>query len=237
LGFSVAGTGDIGTGEIPQGPDNLVIRAAQALVEATGERRGANLFLAKRIPVAAGLGGGSADAAATLRALDRLWGWDLGVEGLAPVATKVGSDVCALLPGGPVVARGRGEIVEPVTVARTWWVLITQAFGVSSADAYGWWDKDGGDSGPDPAAVLDALRAGDSEAAGPLLFNDLEAPVSVRHPEVPLARKTLQEVGALGAVMTGSGPTVAGLARDGVHAEELARAVGGLAVGTIIRAG
>lgn len=236
FGFSVAGAGDIGTGEVPQGPDNLVIRAARALAEATAETRGANLFLSKRIPVAAGLGGGSADAAATLRALDRLWGWGLGVDGLAEVAAGVGSDVAALLPGGPVLARGRGELVEPVAVGRTWWALIIQGFGVSAADAYAWWDEYRGASGPEPGSLLDAVRAGDPEAAGPLLFNDLEAPVSARHPEVRGAREALQDVGALGAVMSGSGPTVAGLARDGTHAEELARAVGGIAVGTILRA-
>jgi 4-diphosphocytidyl-2-C-methyl-D-erythritol kinase len=233
FGLSVAGTG---AGEVPQGPDNLVLRAARVLAQATGERRGANLFLAKRIPVAAGLGGGSADAAATLRALDRLWGWGLGVDGLADVAIEIGSDVAALLPGGPVLARGRGELVEPVAVGRTWWVLLSQEFGVSAAEAYGWWDGDSGVWGPDPGALLDALGAGDPVTTGSLLFNDLEAPVAARHPEVLRAREALTAAGALGVVMSGSGPTVAGLARDGAHAEELARAAGGMAVGSVLRA-
>jgi 4-diphosphocytidyl-2-C-methyl-D-erythritol kinase len=221
--------------EAPTGPENLVLRAAEALAEETRESRGANLTLVKRVPVAAGLGGGSADAAATLRALDRLWGYGLPAERLAQVAADVGSDVPALLSGGPVLARGTGEQVEPASVARTWWVLRILGFGVSARDAYGWWDEDGGEKGPDPVPLLEAVTVADPARLGPLLFNDLEGPVTARHPEVDRARESLLAVGALGAVMCGSGPTVAGLARDGRHAEELAAAIGGIAVGSVIR--
>jgi 4-diphosphocytidyl-2-C-methyl-D-erythritol kinase len=221
--------------EVPTGADNLVIRAAQALADETGESRGANLTLVKRIPMAAGLGGGSADAAATLRALDRLWGYGLSLDRLVYVAADVGSDVPALLAGGPVLVGGRGERLENVTVARTWWVLRIMGFSVSAGDAYGWWDEDGGQTGPDPVPLLEAVTVADPPALGPLLFNDLEGPVTARHPEVARAREALLAAGALGAVMCGSGPTVAGLARDGRHAEDLARAVGGIAVGSVIR--
>jgi 4-diphosphocytidyl-2-C-methyl-D-erythritol kinase len=232
LGLVVAGER---SAEVPAGPENLVLAAARALAKETGEARGANLTLIKRIPVAAGLGGGSADAAATLRALDRLWGTGLPPERLSEVGAGVGSDVPALVRGGPVVARGRGDLVESVRVGRTWWVLRIMGFGVPVGQAYGWWDEDGAPTGPGPDPLLDAVAAGDASVVGPLLFNDLEAPVTARHPEVGRARDALLAAGALGAVMCGSGPTVAGLARDGRHAEELARAVGGIAVGSVIR--
>jgi 4-diphosphocytidyl-2-C-methyl-D-erythritol kinase len=232
FGLTIAGER---AAEVPPGSENLVLEAARVLGEETGESRGANLTLVKRIPVAAGLGGGSADAAATLRALDRLWGLGLSHSRLGEIGARVGSDVPALIPGEPAMARGRGELVEPVNVARTWWVLVTEEFGVPAARAYEWWDEDGGATGPDPGPLLDALAGGDAAALGPLLFNDLEGPVSARHPEVARARQVLLEAGAAGALMCGSGPSVAGLARDGRHAEEVARAVGGIAIGSVIR--
>jgi 4-diphosphocytidyl-2-C-methyl-D-erythritol kinase len=217
--------------EVATGEDNLVMRAARAL----DPDRGAHLLLAKRIFVAAGLGGGSADAAATLRALDRLWGLGLGIEGLAPVAARIGSDVPALLPGGPMLARGRGEVVEPVEVPPTWWVLVPFTFGITSAEAYGWWDEQGSATGPEAAALLEALRAGDLAEAGRRLANDLQEGVVRRHPIVEEGIQGLLEVGALGAIVCGSGPTVAGLVRDGFHAEEIAGKVGGFAVGSMGR--
>lgn len=218
--------------QVPPGEDNLVLKAAEALRKRTGESRGAHLLLSKRIPVAAGLGGGSADAAATLRALDRLWGFGLDVEGLVEVAAEVGSDVPALLHGGPVIARGRGDVVEPVVLPKTWWILATQSFGISSTDAYGWWDEDGV-PGPQSDALLDALLAGDLERAGSLLMNDLEASARARHPEVAEARSRMLDAGALGAVMSGSGPTVAGLARDASDAERIAGSLKGVAAASL----
>ena len=232
-GFGLAMTGERAADIDPE--DNLVLRAAQALAEAMGERRGARLIVVKRIPVAAGLGGGSADAAATLRALDRLWGWGLGPGGLRDVAAGLGSDVPALLVGGAVLARGRGDHIEPFRLTKTWWVLLSAPFGISSAEAYGWWDEEEGPTGPDPSGLLEALREGDLEAGGRLLFNDLEGPVLRRRPRVAEARQRLLEAGALGAVLCGSGPTVAGLARDGAHADRLAAEVGGWTVASMDR--
>jgi 4-diphosphocytidyl-2-C-methyl-D-erythritol kinase len=220
---------------VPSGEDNMVLRAGRALAEAIGERRGANLLLVKRTPMAAGLGGGSADAAAALRALDRLWGWGLGFERLAEVGAGVGSDVPALVHGGTVLARGRGEQVEPMAVPRTWWVLETVEGGVPATDAYRWWDEDGSTSGPDPGPLVAALRAGELERVGPLLSNDLEAPVTARRPDVSEAGQRLVDAGALATLMCGSGPTVAGLVRDGAHAEDVAAATGGLVVSAITR--
>ena len=127
------------------------------------------------------------------------------------VAASVGSDVPALLAGTPVLARGRGERVEPAQVAPCRWRVIPAGFGITAAEAYGWWDEDGGHTGPDPSGLLEALAAGDLETAGPLLFNDLEAPILRRHPELEETKARLLAEGAFGAVISGSGPSVAGL--------------------------
>lgn len=209
-------------GDVPVGGLNLALVAALALADACPDAGGALVEIDKRIPVAAGLGGGSADAAATLLALNRLWGCDLDPAMLGEVAERIGSDVPALLLGGPVLMSGRGEILAPAEVASFWWVVVHFDFGVRSPDAYRWWDEDGGVTGPDPDPLLDAAAAGDAEALGPLLFNDLEAVVARRHPAVGEAKQLLVAAGALGALMSGSGSSVVGLARDRDHAEKMA---------------
>lgn len=210
---------------VPVGGLNLALVAALALADAADvgrSARGARVVVEKAIPVGAGLGGGSADAAATLLALNELWRCDLDVVELAEVAEKVGSDVPAMLTEGPVLMSGRGELLAPASVAPMWFVLVHHGFGVRSPDAYRWWDEEGRAPGPDPDEILEAATEGDVERLGPLLFNDLEPPVAARHPEIASTRRALLEVGALGAVMTGSGSTVIGLARDEEHAASLA---------------
>jgi len=204
---------------VPNDESNLVARAAAGLAEAAGVRGFADVLLEKKIPPAAGLGGGSADAAATLLALNDLWGLGLSDESLIEVASSVGSDVPALLAGTGVLARGRGDLVERVDVPAYEWSIVPFPFGVSTADAFGWWDEDSCPSGPDPRSVLLAAKAGDVMALGPLLFNDLEEPVCRRHPEVRGAKDRLLEAGAAGAIMCGSGPTVAGLLPQGLAVE------------------
>jgi 4-diphosphocytidyl-2C-methyl-D-erythritol kinase len=209
-------------GDVPVGGLNLALVAALALADACPDAGGALVEIDKRIPVAAGLGGGSADAAATLLALNRLWGCDLDPATLGEVAERVGSDVPALLLGGPVLMSGRGEILAPAEVASFWWVVVHFDFGVRSPDAYRWWDEDGAVAGPDPDPLLEAAAAGDAAGLGPLLFNDLEAVVAWRHPAVGEAKQQLLATGALGAVMSGSGSSVVSLARDQAHAEAIA---------------
>jgi 4-diphosphocytidyl-2C-methyl-D-erythritol kinase len=216
--------------QVPAGGMNLALIAALALAETCGIAAGAEVRIEKRIPVAAGLGGGSADAAATLHALNQLWRCGLDLEALLTLGERVGSDVPALLAGGPVEVSGRGERVRPVGVSRLWWVLLPLGFPTRAPDAYRWWDEDGAAPGPEPGPVLEAAAAGDAAALGPLLFNDLEPPVARRHPEVAEAKDRLRGAGALGVVMSGSGPTVAGLARDERHARELASRVAGAMV-------
>jgi 4-diphosphocytidyl-2-C-methyl-D-erythritol kinase len=211
-------------GAVPAGGLNLALVAALALADACPDAGGARIEIDKRIPVAAGLGGGSADAAATLLACNELWGCGLDLATLADVAERIGSDVPAMLAGGPVLMSGRGELLAPAPCAPFWWVVVSQGFGVRSPDAYRWWDEDGGSRGPDPDVVLRAAEAGDPEALGPLLFNDLEPPVVRRHREIGAARARLLEAGAVGAVMIGSGSSVAGLVRSRAEAEAVAAA-------------
>jgi 4-diphosphocytidyl-2-C-methyl-D-erythritol kinase len=212
--------------EIPVDESNLALRAAVALAQECPQASGALIDVDKHIPVAAGLGGGSADAAAAISALNELWGCGLGDEELAAVAAKVGSDVPALLADRPVLIRGRGEEVRPITVAPMWWVLVPFDFPVLTADAYAWWDDDGEGPGPNPSALLEAAGAGGPDAVAALLFNDLEGPVCRRYPAVTGVKTRLLAGGALGALMCGSGPTVAGLAESEEHGHEIAGRVG-----------
>jgi 4-diphosphocytidyl-2-C-methyl-D-erythritol kinase len=198
---------------VPAGQENLALRAAVALAaEAGGAGRapGAKVLIEKRIPVAAGLGGGSADAAAALLALDELWSLGLGAAGLMDVARSVGSDVPALLLGEPAYVRERGDVVERVLVQPTTWVLATTDVGVSAGDAYAWWDADPS-TGPDPGALIAAAETGNDRLLGSAIFNDLQGPVTGRHPWVAATCGALVAAGAHGAVMTGSGPTAVAL--------------------------
>ncbi|MGH2680598.1 MAG: 4-(cytidine 5'-diphospho)-2-C-methyl-D-erythritol kinase [Actinomycetota bacterium] len=211
----------------PSDDTNLALRAARALAtQAAGaEPPGAHITIEKWIPVAAGLGGGSADAAATLVLLDHLWFLGLGRSGLHHLGAALGSDVPAMLLGEPAYAGGRGELVTPVLAQSTTWVVKPFAFGVSSADAYGWWDASGA-TGPDPGALIAAAESGNDALVGSALSNDLQGPVAARHPEVKETIDALLRAGALGAVMSGSGPTVAALCPFS-KAEDVADAVPG----------
>lgn len=214
------------------GGESLVARAARAWAEEVGRAEpDARMVIDKRIPVTAGLGGGSADAAATILALDELHGTDLDRETKLGIAAAVGSDVPALLHGGPVYAHGRGDRVTGVHAQTTHWVIAPATFAVATPDAYAWWDEEGV-AGPDPGAAIAALEAGNDEVLGAALFDDLQQPVAAHHPEVAATIAAFEEAGALGAVMTGSGPTVVALARHLAHADQLAEAVPGSFVAT-----
>ena len=128
---------------VPGDAANLAVTAAQTLAAEAGMAEvGAAIEIDKRIPVAAGLGGGSADAAAVLHALDILWHVGLDAEGLRAVGAKVGSDVPAMLAAEPVFATGRGEVLTPVHALHSWWVLKPFDFEVRTPDAFSWWDED-----------------------------------------------------------------------------------------------
>ena len=210
--------------------ENLASRAlttaAKAWPDPDGAARGAAIELTKRIPVAAGLGGGSADAAATLAAANDLWGAGADAGQMHALANSIGSDVPAMLSDGPVVIGGRGERLTPVQVVSAWWVIKPLGFPVSARDAYAWWDGQPR-TGPDAGALIAAAETGDLELLGHALFNDLQPAVIERHPAVAETIDAFMDAGALGAIMSGSGPTVAALARHAGHAETLSASVRG----------
>jgi 4-diphosphocytidyl-2-C-methyl-D-erythritol kinase len=211
------------------GGESLASTAARALADActAGHRHGALIAIEKHVPVAAGLGGGSADAAATLLALRELWSCGIDDDRLAAIAADAGSDVPALLRGEPVFCAGRGDRVHAAHAQTTQWVVRPFAFQIRAADAYGWWDDDGAETGPDPGALVAAVESGNDELTGHALSNDLQAPAVRRHPEIGDTIDAFMAAGALGAMMTGSGPTVVALARHLGHADALAEAVDG----------
>jgi 4-diphosphocytidyl-2-C-methyl-D-erythritol kinase len=199
----------------------LALREESALTEA-----GAEIVLEKRVPVAAGLGGGSSDAAAVLKLLNELWSCGLNQASLREVGARVGADVPAMLADEPVLIRGRGEDVTPVMASPMFWALKPLPFPVSASDAYAWWDQDPS-TGQDPGALIAAAETGDLELVGDAMFDDLQAPVASRHPRIEEIVHSFRLAGAHGAIMSGSGPTVVALARDAAHAQHLADAVPG----------
>jgi 4-diphosphocytidyl-2-C-methyl-D-erythritol kinase len=189
-----------------QGPENLVWRAADLLRRSAGVRQGAAIALAKRIPVAAGLGGGSSDAAACLRGLNALWRVDLGVERLMDLAAHLGSDVpFFMLPRGCALAEGRGERLTPLPpLPRRWLVLVKPPIGISAAAAYGALDATEWSDGTHTRAWLAQAK---SLGTVPAPFNGLEPAALRAAPEAAAARDTLLAADAPYAVMSGSGST------------------------------
>jgi 4-diphosphocytidyl-2-C-methyl-D-erythritol kinase len=199
---------------VPEGRDNIVWRAAESFWRAlgrAGEPRDVHLRLEKTIPAAAGLGGGSADAAAALAGLNVIWGARQSRRDLVEIAAGIGSDVPFFLQGGTALAAGRGEEIYPVDdLARLGAILIKPSFGVATSEAYGWLDEDRAASLPD--ATRDRRPVDVGWPVGPVsLVNDLEAPVARRHPAVLEMIDACLREGALSAAMTGSGSAVYGL--------------------------
>jgi 4-diphosphocytidyl-2-C-methyl-D-erythritol kinase len=211
LSLDVSGDPELVRG-VPRDESNLVMRAAVALAERLGVRGFADIELEKMVRSAAGLGGGSADAAAVLLLLNELWHCGMNAEELRDVGASVGSDVPALMMGQPTLAAGRGERVQLARCRPLGLAVVTFSFAVSTPEAYRWWDE-AGTTGPDPSPLLEAARDGDVADLAPLLFNDLQDPVIRHHAEVGRAGSILLDGGAVGAVMSGSGPTVVGLMR------------------------
>lgn len=205
---------------VPLDASNLAWRAAQALWTAAGREgdvRDVVVRLTKRIPMQAGLGGGSADAAAALTGLAALWDVRLAPEALGEIGGRLGSDIPFFLEGGVALGVGRGEQLYPLPDLPPHAVLLlVPGFGVSTRDAYGWWDADCLPPNA-TAAVPDPVRLpGWPGWAGPLR-NDLEAPVARRHPRIAELVAGLSAAGATFAAMSGSGSTVFGIFPD-LHA-------------------
>ncbi len=215
---------------VPENDDNLAVRAARLLRDRTGVSTGVDLAIRKVIPVAGGMAGGSADAAAALVACNDAWGTGLSRAALEVLAAQLGSDVPFLLHGGNAVGGGRGETVSPVLARGSYhWVFAMAPEGLSTRAVFAEFDRlNHGSKVPDPAvpdALLAALRAGDPQALGAALSNDLtEAALSLR-PELEDTLSIGIEAGALGAILSGSGPTAMFLATDEQHSLDIAFAL------------
>jgi 4-diphosphocytidyl-2-C-methyl-D-erythritol kinase len=202
-----------GDPKCPPDDTNLIWRAAERVWKAAGRRgepRDLAVDLEKRIPMEAGLGGGSSDAAAALRALGRLWRVD--ASAVRAAAADLGADVPYFFEGGTVLGLGRGDLLFPlIDYPAAWVVIVLPAFGVSTKEAFGWWDA----SQPDVAPALHK----------PELVNDLEAPVAAHHPSIRRMVSALKKAGATQAAMSGSGSAVFGLFATRAIADRAAAAL------------
>ncbi len=219
---------------LPKGGDNLVVKAAGRLTAAADSRHGARFVLSKQIPAQAGLAGGSSDAAATLIALDRLWGLNTPPERLDALAAEIGSDVPFFLHAPAAVCHGRGEIVESVVLNETChFVLVCPPVGMSTADVYRHVvppDR------PRPVGpVLEALAHGGPVDLGRSLFNRLQPIAQSLRPELTRVRDALVSLGPLldGTSMSGSGSAYFGLCRDSTAAEQAVEILEPLGLGWV----
>ena len=191
---------------------NLAHRAAALIMNECGVRGGVHIDIVKRIPVAAGLAGGSADAAATLRGMNELYALGLSDEDLCRLGAKLGSDIPFSIMGGTVLATGRGEIMQHLAdFPATHVVLAKPSASVSTPWAYRSYDAHPPELHPDNAAFLEALTRGDRTRCIELVCNVLEPVTEAAHPVIGDYRTRMRAHGALCAMMSGSGPTVFGL--------------------------
>jgi 4-diphosphocytidyl-2-C-methyl-D-erythritol kinase len=211
---------------VPLDGTNIVARAADLLAARLGRTPAVDLHIDKAIPVAGGMAGGSADAGATLLALHELWGGGLSRAELQELAAELGSDVPFALVGGTARGTGRGEIVEPVADAGTyWWVVVPSAQGLSTPAVYRHFDVLFPDTDPVPAppdALLRALAAGDVRAVAGLLRNDLAAAAVDLRPELGALIDRGEGEGALRGLVSGSGPTCVFLCESEPSADAVA---------------
>lgn len=203
---------------------NIVFRAAEALRDYAGVRKGARIILVKDIPDGAGLGGGSSDAACALAGLDRLWGLGLGTDELCAIGSRLGSDVPFFFRGPLAIAGGRGEILTPLAVSRSYTVLLVKPpAAVSTGWAYGKLKASRAGGGELTKSVnkinniqliYEALEEGNTVAVGSLAHNDFENAVMEEYPVIGILKEAMLERGAVFSTMSGSGSAVFGLFDD-----------------------
>lgn len=201
--------------EQAEGSDNLIIKAANKLSEAVGRTFDVNISLKKNIPIAAGMAGGSADAAAALRGLNRLFDLGLSNDELREIAVKIGADVPFCVEGGLSLCEGIGEQLTPLTGPKNLKVLICKPnIFVSTKDVYIAYDKETNPYHPDVDEMAEALKKEDILKTAKLLGNTLESVTKKAHPVIGKIEKSMLDAGALNSIMTGSGPTVFGIFND-----------------------
>ena len=211
---------------LPDGPNNLAYRAAQAFEQATGKTTAVRIDINKRIPMGAGLAGGSTDAAAVLRGLNRLFDTRLSLTALQEIGASIGSDVPFCLAGGTALAEGRGEKITQLKPLPTYLVLLANpGFEVSTAWVYGQYHADKVEKRPNIPAMLAAIECGDWSGVIAAMDNVLETVTVPAYPAVGEIKRVMLAEGACKALMSGSGPTVFALARDATQQSSLAEAV------------
>jgi len=199
-------------GFIPTGEKNLAFQAARLIKERYNVSRGVFIRLDKRIPVAAGLAGGSSDAAAALRGLNRLWGLGLSLRELESLGAELGSDVPFCIRGGTAIARGRGEALESIPAPPQCWVILAKPpINVSTSDVYGDLKANELTEHPSMGKMLQAIRSSSFPDVCEAMGNVLETVTLPRYPEVRQIKECMTKLGADGILMSGSGPTVFGL--------------------------
>lgn len=244
--FSVSVTGTVELSRVPTDASNIAVKAAQLLAHRTGYRAGVRLEIDKHVPVTGGMGGGSADAAATLLACDALWGTQLPREDMLSLAAELGADVPFAFTGGTAIGTGRGDQLSPALASGQFqWVLALADFGLSTPEVYSELDRHrdrhAQDIFPAPVApsvdadVLQAIRAGDPHMLAETLYNDLQAPALHLEPSLAATLELGEKNGALAGIVSGSGPTVAFLAADTDTALELQLALSAANL-TVVRA-
>jgi 4-diphosphocytidyl-2-C-methyl-D-erythritol kinase len=214
---------------VPRDASNLAVRAAMAVRDAYGIDEGVALHLHKGVPVAGGMAGGSADAAAALVACAELWDVGATRDELDDLAASLGSDVPFALHGHTAVGLGRGQLLSPaMTHGEFHWVIATQTTGLSTPAVYAEFDRHvaGGEREAHApqidAAVMAALMAGDAEALGAALTNDLQEPALRLAPHLGAVMTAAREAEAMGVMVSGSGPSVVALGRSRGHALAIA---------------
>lgn len=196
---------------VPDDQRNLAYQAAHLLKERFQVKKGVSITIEKAIPVAAGLAGGSSDAAAALRGLNKLWDLGLSLNELAEIGTEIGSDVSFCVYGGTALATGRGEKIQELPAPPTCWVILAKPFiGVSTADVYRRLDVEQVQH-PNTAGMIEAINAGSYDDVCRNMGNVLEDVTLNMHPEVLQIKDQMKRFGADAVLMSGSGPTVFGL--------------------------
>ncbi len=228
-GISLSMSGE-GEGTIPLDSGNLAYRAAELLAAHAGIEPSVDLHIHKTIPIAGGMAGGSADAAGALVACDALWRLATSREELMELAAELGSDVPFALHGGTAIGTGRGEQLMPVLSRGTYhWVFALAENGMSTPDVYAACDRlRDGEQVADPTVsdeLMHAVRAGDPVLLGRALSNDLQAAAVSLRPMLAQVLDVGEDYGALGGVVSGSGPTCAFLTRDEEHSLDIAVAL------------
>lgn len=206
-------TADCGLPWLPGDDRNLAVRAAKAYFAAAGmENSGADIRIKKRIPVGAGMAGGSTDAAAVLRALNTLTGKGFSADKLREIGLTLGSDVPYCICGGSMLAKGRGEILSPLPDVPPCHIVICKPpFSISTGDLFARVDSRSSKTHPDTAGVIAALEQGDLKGLARRMYNVFEDVLPRRDGEISVIRSKLLEYGAIGSVMTGTGSAVFGL--------------------------